>query len=169
MDKSEILGSISWKEGEEWFGAANVVVPVLGGEIEIHFLVENERAISDRSVKIVNDLLQLDASHVAKIKHFLWENCKLCCEVASYGFEVNEGEDETEVNHRGFGVFNGEDAYRKSSLRYVSIHEEDEEFKGNYGQITFDNEWEGHLCVVVMKDGEIVGWGEDGLHVGEFE
>ncbi|ABC28317.1 hypothetical protein HCH_01457 [Hahella chejuensis KCTC 2396] len=169
MNRSEILNSISWKEEEEWFGTAQVVVPVLGGKIEIQFLVENERDISDRSVRIVNELLQLDESHLIKIKHFLWEDCKLYCEATGYGFDVSEGKNETEVNHREFGVFNETDAYRTSNLLYVMICEEDEKFEGNYARLTFDNEWNGNLCVVVMKGGDIVGYGDDGLYIGEFE
>lgn len=52
---------------------------------------------------------------------------------------------------------------------YLLIGEEDREFKGNYGLMHFDNEWESHTFVVVMKDGNIVGYGQSGFWVGEYE
>lgn len=169
MTKDEMLKLCVWKERAGWFVKFVCHSPLFEREVEIHLLVENDHKISDRTVLIVNDFLSLKTDDLAVIKRFLWEGCQECCKSSSYGFEVREGQNETEANHEGFGVFNEEDAYAKSHLMYLQICEEDQELKSNYGLIHFDNEWETHGAVIVMKNGSVVGYGEDGLYVGTYE
>ncbi|MEM8863880.1 MAG: hypothetical protein AAGD96_36690 [Chloroflexota bacterium] len=169
MNKQEILEICKWKEDEGWFGQFECVSPLLDQTIEIHLIVNNDYQISDRTLAIVNAFLGLNERSLPEVKRFLWEGCQLCCEEISYGVEVKEGQTETEANHEAFGVFNGDDAFKKSSFMYLLINESNEEFVGNYGLLNFDNEWESHISVVVMKDGEIVGHGESGVYVGQFE
>lgn len=169
MTKEEMLALCTWKDGEAWFGKFAGHSPLFGQAVEIHLLVENDYDISDRTVLIMNDFLKLKTDDLTTIKRFLWEGCQECCESSSYGFEVSKGQSETEANHAGFGVFNEEDAYAKSHLTYLQICEEDQELQGNYGHIHFDNEWESHGTVIVMKNGQLIGYGEDGLYVGAYE
>ncbi len=125
---------------------------------------------SDRSVQIINDFLALTPQQLETIKPFLWDDCRLCCQASSYGFDVPDGQEETQVNHREFGVHNPDDAFNKSTLKYLLIAEDDQaDYAGNYGRITFDNEWNSALTVVVMKNACVVGCGASGVYVGQFE
>lgn len=79
--------------------------------VEIQLFVTKERDVSELSVAIVNDFLNLDWTSFKKIKHFLWWGCRDCCENSDYGFAVKKGKNITETNHEVFDVFNEEDAY----------------------------------------------------------
>ena len=110
------------------------------------------------------------ATDIEIIKNFLWEDCKQACDASDYGFDVPDGKNITEVNHEEFGVFNGEDALAKSFFDGLLIIEGDQdEYANNYGFLHFDNEWNSHLTTVVMKNGSIVGCGDSGLWLGEYE
>jgi hypothetical protein len=168
MTKDDILNMTTWRDSHEI--RLKCFPPVFEKSVDVHILTKDKDRISDRSVQIVNDLLGLSVQHLKTIKNYLWEDCKLNCEVSDYGFDVPEGKTEQEVNHEEFGVFNGEDAYEKSNLEYLLISENDQDdHTNNYGLLTFDNEWNGHLTVVVMKNGDIVGCGDSGLYLGEYE
>ncbi len=169
MTKDEILEACTWKPGEEWLGTFPLPVPLFGREVELQLLVEDDRQISDRTAAIVNEIQKLNGADLNAIKDYLWESCQSCCEDISYGVDIREGQSETEANHEAFQVFNREDAYNKSNLLYVMIHEGDQSYPSNYARLHFDNEWEGHMCVMVVKDGKVVGYGEDGLFIGQFE
>jgi hypothetical protein len=168
MTKDDILNIATWRDSGEL--RLECFPPVFEQSVNVHILTKDKDHISDRSVRIVNDLLELSVQHFETIKNYLWEDCQLSCEVTDYGFDVPEGKTEQEVNHEEFGVFNGEDAYKKSRLEYLLIIEDDQdEYANNYGLMTFDNEWNGHLTVVVMKNGDIVGFGDSGLYLGKYE
>lgn len=167
MTKEEILSLVTWRSSDE--ASFEYDSPIFEKNVEIHVLTENERCLSDRSIQIVNDFIGLSYQHLETIKKFLWEDCKLNCELTSYGFEIPDGKSETEVNHQEFEVFNPEDAYKKSRLLHLSIDENDEEYTNNYGLLPFDNEWNSHLTTVVMKNGDIVGYGDSGLCLNKYE
>lgn len=168
MTKEEILKLVAWHDSQE--ARFECFSPIFEKNAGIHILTNTDHSISDRSFRTVNDFLNLNHKHIELIQNFLWEDCKLNCELTSYGFDVPDGKDEVGVNHEEFGVFNGEDALAKSTFIYLLISEDDqEEYPSNYGHLRFDNEWNSHLTTVVMKNGEIVGWGDSGLYLGEYE
>lgn len=168
MIKEEILKLVTWRDSKE--ARFECFSPMFEKNVDVYILTNNDHTIADRSFQIVNDFLTISHQHIEKIKNFLWEDCKLNCEATSYGFDVPDGKDEVEVNHEEFGVFNGADALAKSTLKYLLISEDDQEsYPNNYGHLPFDNEWNSHLTTVVMKNGEIVGWGDSGLYLGEYE
>jgi hypothetical protein len=168
MTKEDILNIATWRNSDEL--RLECFLPVFEKSVNIHILTKNEHSISDRSVRIVNDLLGLSRQHLEIIKNYLWEDCKFCCDVTDYGSNVSEEKTDQEVNLEEFGVFNKEDAYGKSYLEYLLISEDNQEdYTNNYGLLTFDNEWNGHLTVVVMKNGNIVGFGDSGLYLGKYE
>lgn len=167
LTKEEILAQCEWKD-DGYTAVLELRSPVLG-TVPVHIATTNPPAISDRSVAIVNDTLNLDGNAVDLIKRHLWESCKECCEYFMCDVELKPGQTETEANHEKYGVFNPDDAFAKSHLTEVYVSEGDEELKGNYGNITFDNEWNSHSDVVVMKNGKIVGRGDSGVYLGVFE
>jgi hypothetical protein len=119
---------------------------MLGISVEVQVLTNNEVRISERSFQIISDFLELSLEQLEKIKQFLWEDCKLCCDVTSYGFDVPGGKDEVQTNHDEFGVHSPDDALRQSSLHCLLIMESDQEScPSNYGYLTFDNEWNSGL------------------------
>lgn len=167
MTREEILAIATWRNSDE--AEFECFLPVFGGKVEMHILTKNKQAISDRSVHVVNDFIALSSQHLNTIKAFLWEDCKANCEDSSYGFEVPDGKSEIEVNHQEFGVFNGEDAYQKSSLSFLVCESDQEKFSNNYGYLYFDNSWNTHLTTVVMKNGSIIGYGDSGVYIGKYE
>ena len=168
MNKQEVLNLATWRSENEL--RLLCYVPVFEKDIEIHLFSEKDNYISDRSVQTINDLIALSLAQFKRIKELLWDDCKLNCEVSSYGFDVPDNKSESEVNHENFSVFNPEDAYKKSTLIYLNISEDDQNnYQSNFGHLTFDNEWNSHLTVVIMKNGNIVGYGDSGLYLGEFE
>ncbi len=168
MTKDDILNIAVWRNSDEL--EFKCFVPVFEKSVNVQILTKDKECISDSSVQIVNNLLGLSAQQLETIKNYLWEDCKLNCEISDYGFDVPEGKTEQEVNHKEFGVFNGEDAYEKSDLQYLLISEADRDvYTNHYGLLTFDNEWNSHLTEVVMKNGDIVGYGDSGSYLGKYE
>lgn len=168
MTKDDILNIAKWRNSDEL--EFECFAPVFKKGVNIHILTNSKHSISDRSVRIVNDLLSLSQQHLETIKNYIWEDCKFCCDVTDYGFDVPEGKTGQQVNLEEFGVFDRDDAFEKSHLKYLLISENDQEdYNNNYGLLTFDNGWNGHLTVVVMKNGNIVGFGDSGLYLGEYE
>lgn len=158
LTRAAILAQCEWKE--DGFTAVLVLrLPVLG-TVPVHIATTKPPAISDRSIAIVSDTFNLDENALHLIKQHLWESCMACCEYFSCIGEVKPGQTETEANHERYGVFNPDDAFARSHLMDIYISEDDEELKGNYGHLNFDNEWNTHVDVVVMKNGKNVGRGD---------
>lgn len=168
MTHEQIIQKLVWRHSNE----AKLVCfsPLFATDVEIKILTTQEDRISDRSLRVIHDFLALSSGELEKIKQFLWEDCKLNCDVSSFGFDVPEGKTETQANHDEFGVHNGDDALRKSVPPSLAIYENDQAtYKGNFGHLHFDNEWNSHLTTVIMRDGQIVGCGDSGLYLGAFE
>ena len=121
MRKDDILNMATWQNSHEL--RLKCFPPVLKKSVDVYIFTQDEDRISDRSVQIVNNLLGLSVQHLKTIKEYLWEDCKLNCELTNYGFDVPEGKTVQEVNHEEFGVLNAEDAYEKSNLEYLLIPE----------------------------------------------
>lgn len=168
MTNDQITQKLVWRDSNE--ARLLCFSPLFATDIKIEILTNHEGAVSDRTLRVIHDFLALSSNELEKIKQFLWEDCKLNCDLSSYGFDVPEGKTETQANHDEFGVHNGDDALRKSVPPSLSIYESDQEtYKGNFGHLHFDNEWNSHLTTVVMRDGEIVGFGDSGLSLKAFE
>ncbi len=167
LSKEELLARCAWQEGGLVAKVSLNLAPF--GKVEVHVETKEIQILSDRSVEIINGLLNLDENAMYLVKQYLFDSCRECCVDSDYGAEVRLGQTQPEANHELFGVHNPEDALAKSHLKYVCIDENEEGLKGNYGLFTFDNEWNSHLDVIVMKDGKIVGRGDSGLYLGAFE
>jgi hypothetical protein len=169
IKREDILKTISWTEGDDSSGTSRMALPAFQTEVCIRLFVDGNKEISGRTERIFNDLYSLGNNELQMIKGFLYENYISCCDSINYGFPRRAGESEAEANRREFGVGDREGAYRQSRLKYILIDEDEEELKGHYAQLMFDAEWHSSLCAVVMRDGKIVGYGEDGLYLGRFD
>jgi hypothetical protein len=168
MINDEISKQLVWRDSRE--ARVTCFSPLFGVNVEIEILSTQGERISARSLRVINDFLELTPAQLEKIKHYLWEDCKLNCEVSSYGFDVPDDKEETQVNHEEFGVHNPDDAFEKSSPPDLLIIEDDQiSYEGNFGHLTFDNEWNSSLTTIVMSNGEIVGYGDSGVNLGRFE
>jgi len=69
-----------------------------------------------------------------------------------------------------FKIYNKDDVFASVILDEIVISEytDQKKYKGNYAVIQFDSSW-GDLIDIVMKDGKIVGGGQNGMWLGEFE
>jgi hypothetical protein len=168
MTHEEVILKLSWRDSNE--ARLACFLSLLEFNAEIRILAVTEHQISDRSVRTINDFLELSSAQLEAIKNFLWENCKFCCEVTSYGFDVPDGKNEAQANHNEFRVHGSEDVLKQSTLKYLLVIEDDQEsYRSNFGYLIFDSEWNSSLTAVVMKNGDIVGCGDSGLYVGAFE
>jgi hypothetical protein len=166
MTKDEIDRAVVWRSTYE--ARLECFLPAFDQTVLVKFFTNTDRIISDRSVQIVNDCIALTDHHLSVIADFLWQDCKSCCDTLSWGVDVPEGKTEAEANHEDIGVLNAADAFRKSTLS-VGIYEDDQEaYDSNYGHLSFDTPWNSHFMTVVMKNGNIVGYGNSGLWIGAF-
>ncbi len=158
----------TWREPDE--ARFTLFVPAFGQAVEFRAYTNVPGQISARGLATIRDVVALDADALARIKQLIWENCVLCCEGSSYGFDVPEGQSETEANFANFGVHDPQGAYEKCSPPIVSVYEIDHaDYAADYAHITFDNAWESHLMTVIVRNGEVVGGGESGVYLGQFE
>jgi hypothetical protein len=168
MTPDDIARIAAWREPDE--ARFPLFVPVFGQAVEFRVCTKVPGEISARGHATIRDVVALRPDALARIKALIWENCVLCCEGSSYGFDVPEGRSETEANFANFGVHDAQSAYEQCSPPIVSIYEIDHaDYAGNYAHITFDNAWESHLMTVIVRNGVVVGGGESGIRLGQFE
>ncbi|TPN83490.1 DUF6985 domain-containing protein [Aquimarina algicola] len=128
--------------------------------------------ISEKMVQTINDVLQLDASSLPLMKSLLYKHCLECCDATSYGFEVKDGETETEANLREFGIKNEDDAFANANLNYINIEDDEvEKRKNRYAKLVFYPEWEEeHGCELILKNGVLLDhYGESDTWLTQFE
>lgn len=170
MTREEILINSVWTSGKlkvySAFFKKEVRIDLLTSEYN---LKNTELIISEKFTQCVNDFLTLSEHHKPLMQQLLYAHCKMCCENVSYGFDVLDGETETEANLREFGVTNETTAFEKSCLDHIVIEEND--LKNRYVTIVFYPEWEDeHGCELILKNGELLDFsGENGTYLLQFE
>ncbi|MEL6844094.1 MAG: hypothetical protein AAFP02_12865 [Bacteroidota bacterium] len=128
--------------------------------------------VSETMTQTINDFLNWSQDDRPKLAKLLYDHCRRCCEEASYGVEVREGESETEANLREFGVSSAEDAFREAGLPRISIEDDQkEQRKHRYVTICFYPPWEQeHGCELVLQNGSLLDYaGEHGTYLRQFE
>ena len=112
MTREEILINSVWTSGKlkvySAFFKKEVRIDLLTSEYN---LKNTEHIISEKFTQCVNDFLTLSELHKPLMQQLLYTHCKMCCENVSYGFDVLDGETETEANLREFGVTNETTAF----------------------------------------------------------
>jgi hypothetical protein len=167
MTKDDIDRAVVWRDTYQ--ARVQVFSPAFNQMVEVSFHTEVAETVSGRSIQIVNDFIALTEQDLSKIKNFLWQDCQACCESLSWGVFVPAGKTEAQANHEDIGVLSAEDAYSKASLSLNVYEDVQKEYDSNYGHLTFDTNWNSHFVTVVMKNGDIVGFGNSGLWLGAFE
>ena len=167
MTLAELHALAHWEDGNATFA---VDVPLFGREVEFTVMGAHDGVLGKRTAETVRQVQGLGASDMARLLEVVWENCLLNVEVSSYGFDVREGRTETEANLEAFNVHDAASAYARTRLKYCLIDEEDQTtFAANYAVLFMDNAWETHGLDVVVRNGRIVGGGENGVWLGRFE
>jgi hypothetical protein len=167
MTKDEIHRAVVWRDTYE--ARAQIFSPAFDQTVEVSIYTAAAETISDRSIHIINDFIALTDQHLNAVKSFLWQDCQSCCNSLSWGVLVPAGKTEAEANHEDLGVLNADDAYVKASLKLKIYEDAQKEYEANYGHLTFDTHWNSHFVAVIMKNGNIVGFGNSGLWLGAFE
>ena len=171
MTREEILLNSIWVEGK-----LNVYSDFFEKEIRIElFPSENNlrgtnEIFPDKMVQTVNDFLALSSDYKPLMKELLYKHCQDCCEETSYGFDLKEGETETEANFREFGVKDEDSAFQKANFHHALISE-DSLRKNRFVKIVFYPDWEEeHGCELIIKNGELLDYyGESGSHLAIFD
>ena len=166
MTKAELAAITTWDEYK--LGNLFLFIPLLNDTIKIVLFPELDQEapeVTDKMTAIVNDLLQLKQDQLGRVKDLLWEECLFAFHVADYGVEPMEGESHVEAHLREFEISNAEDAFAKSSIKEIHIADK---FKNRYAEIKVDTGSNNYISLVV-KNGRIVDFGDDGVYLGWFE
>jgi len=167
MTLADLPARARWEDKLATFA---VDVPLFGRPIEFQVAAARAGELSDRTIETVRQVQALGESDLARVLEVVWENCLLNVESSSYGFEVREGRTETEASLEAFGVHDAASAWARTRLRYCWIAEDDQvTFAANYATLLVSNEWETHGLDIVVRDGRVVGGGENGVWLGRFE
>lgn len=168
MTKEEIHNKTTWDDYE--MGNCPIFVNLFDREIPFLFFQDHKPkpSITDKMVEIVNEVLELNQSERSILKEMLWEECNFAFTVADYGFEPKGDETHLEAHLTGFGIFSKEDAYLKSEIKEIHIAQENDELCGRYAEIKINSASE-NLISVIVKNGKIIDFDDDGTYLGWFE
>ena len=167
MTLADLNALARWEDGSATFA---VDVPLFGGAVDFTVAAARDGVLSERTAQTVRQVQALGPADHARLLEVVWENCLLNVEGSSYGFDIRDGQTETEANLEAIGVHDAASALARTRLRYCRIDEEDQStFTANYAVFFMDNAWETHGLDVVVRDGRVVGGGENGVWLGRFE
>lgn len=153
--------------------------PFFGKEVEVWLTAHykalrfiEEDIISPTMVDAVNDFLQMSQEDLPLLRRLIYQHCLDACADTSYGFEVQEGETETQANLRAFGVKNEQDAFTQANLSKVYIEDDAlEKRKHRYVRLSFYPPWEQeHGLELILQNGKLLDYcGEGGTWLTQFE
>lgn len=174
MNRKEILQQCIWETAK-----MKVHSPFFGKEVEVWLTAHykalrfiEEDIISPTMVATVNDFLQMSQEDLPLVQRLIYQHCLDCCADTSYGFEVQEGETETQANLREFGVKNEQDAFTQANLSKVYIEDDAlEKRKHRYVRLSFYPPWEQeHGLELILQNGKLLDYcGEGGTWLTQFE
>lgn len=121
--------------------------------------------VTAKMVATLNEVIALPPAALAQVKQMLWDEANFAFEVADYGVEAQEGETPRQAHLREFGVADAEDAYALCTVREIHVRDE---FASRFAEIKIDTVAENRISVIV-KDGRIIDWDDDGTYLGGFE
>lgn len=165
MTKAELATITVWDENG--LGNLSLFIPLFDESINVVLFpdLDQAREVTDKMAAIVNDVLQLKQDQLPRVKDLLWEECLFAFHVADYGVEPMEGESHVDAHLREFEISNAEDAFSKSTIKEIHISDE---FKNRYAEIKVETGSNNYISLVV-KNGRIIDFGDDGVHLGWFE
>ncbi len=160
MTKEEIVNKTTWDYYE--MGNCPLFVNLFDQEIPFIFFQDHKPnpSITDKMVESVNDILALNKSEMETIKEMLWEECNFAFTVSDYGFEPEGDETHLQAHLNGFGILDKDDAYAKSEIKEIHIHQEYDELNGRYAEIKINTASE-NLISIIVKNGRIIDFDDD--------
>ncbi|MCI4671814.1 MAG: hypothetical protein MRZ79_26970 [Bacteroidia bacterium] len=171
MTREEILINSIWTSGK-----MNVYSKFFKQEVRLDLFTSDynlrstQAILSEKFVEAVNDFLNLSSTSRSLMQGLLFKHCNECCENTSYGFEVLEGETETQTNLREFGVSDEKSALEQANIDHIVINEGDQEYN-RYVKLVFYPPWENeHGCELILKNGVLLDfYGENDTYVRQFD
>lgn len=165
MDHSDI--KVVWDEYD--IGYATVHVPLFGQDIMFEFIPSHSPSvITPRMWLAAEQVLALPRGDIEKVAALLWEEAHFSFTVADYGVEALAGESHLEAHLRDFGLSGPSDALAKATVRAVQINHKNDACEGVYALIQISAATDNYISVIV-KDGEIVDYDDDGCWVAGFD
>ncbi len=174
MNRKEILEQCIWETAK-----LKVYSPFFGKEVEVWLKAHykalrfiEEDIISPMMVTTVNDFLKMSAVDLPLLQRLIYQHCMDCCTDTSYGFEVKNGETETQANLREFGIEKEQDAFTKANLSKVYIEDDAlEKRKHRYVRLRFYPPWEQeHGLELIVQNGRLLDYsGESETWLTQFE
>ncbi|MFK8101028.1 MAG: hypothetical protein AB8G15_00835 [Saprospiraceae bacterium] len=174
MTRAEILQNSIWETAK-----INLHSPFFQREVTLFLFAHHlslrhikDEIVSATMVQTINDFLALDEKYLPLMKSLLHQHCLECCEHTSYGFDVKEGETETQASLRNFGIVTAEDAWQQANLSYLNIEDDArEKRKYRYVKMCFFPPWEDeHGCELILKNGVLLDFkGESDTWLTQFE
>ncbi|PID35819.1 MAG: hypothetical protein CR993_08085 [Rhodobacterales bacterium] len=95
-----------------------------------------------------------------------WEECCFAFTVSDFGIPPQDGETDLQANLRHFGVPDAESAFKK--LKFKEIHFEENEYSSRFAILLVETVT-GDMINVIVKNGEIIDFSEDGAYLSWFE
>lgn len=168
MKKQDIEKNIHWDH--YGIGYIDLPLPLFDKVIPFELFVEKEAnpKISDKMFATVQDVLNLKPDSIEEIKELLWEECNFSFTVANYGCRPKDGETVKAAHFREFGINDLHDAFEKSSVKGIQIHCDSDKLEGRYAEIKMETATD-NLISIVVKNGKVIDYDEDGTYLGGFE
>jgi hypothetical protein len=148
-------------------GHLDLVVPMFGESVEFVLFPASGAAdvATEGMAHTIADVLALKKSDLATIEALLWEECLFSFQVADYGVDARPGESSLDAHLREFAVAGSADALGKARLLEIHI---DGGYAARFARLQYQTVTE-NLVSVIVKDGRIVDYDDDGTYLGWFE
>jgi hypothetical protein len=165
MHARDIEDKIAWDSND--LGELTLHVPLFAEDIPILLFpaAGAEPVLTEKMAATITDLLNLGPEHLKRVQDMLWDEANFSFQVADYGVEPEDGETSLEAHLREFGIADAEAAYAKSCINAVHINDE---FAARFAEMKIATGAE-TLTSIIIKDGRIIDWDEDGTYLGWFE
>ena len=168
VTKDELTNLVSWND--IGVGTCYLYMKLFEREVLFTFFSSDILCpeISENMFETVMDAISIENDSLSLVKDLLWEECIFAFQVADYGCVPEEGETHLQAHLREFELADKEDAYRGSELMGVRIHQVYDDLVGRYAEIDI-NSASNNLISVIIKNGEIIDFDDNGTYVAQFE
>ncbi|MBT2749225.1 MULTISPECIES: hypothetical protein [unclassified Lysobacter] len=165
MDQRRLAALVRWDN--IGLGQFELHVPMFDRPVDFVLFPADgaESVVTEGMARTVEDVLRLEPAALATIESLLWEECLFSFQVADYGVDIEPGETSLQAHLREFGVACPQDAWRKARLNEIQISDG---HAARFAQIKFDTV-ANNLIGIIVKDGRIVDYDDDGTYLGWFE
>jgi hypothetical protein len=148
-------------------GHLTVPVPLFGKPLPfVLFPADAGTAgVTDQMAATIADVLALTPAQLPLIEAMLWDEVQFTFAITDYGVEEQPGETTLQANLRDFEVTGAADALARAFVKkiYISV-----DFDSRFAIILVDTVTD-NLINIIVKNGRIIDWGYDGVHLGWFE